>query len=106
MSEYEGHRGKLTPTTLDPLELLDIEGYTFDDDESVEYNFNDCFYRGKYIMIDNKVYQIDDNEYDDTERMDATLQEDGTITYDVYFYNGGCGFTEALEEVINKARGE
>lgn len=106
MSDYEGHRGKLTPTELDPLKLMDDAGFEPDEDESLEYSFNECFYDGDYIMLNNIVYRIEDSEYDDTERMDANLQEDGTITYDVYFYNGGCGFTEALEEAINNAKGE
>ena len=55
------------------------------------------------VIVNDKLYKIQDKEYLDNEFdiYSASLNPDGTIDFDVMYYNGGCCFTEALEEALN-----
>ena len=70
--------------------------------EAYHHSYKDVLedggYRAYYIG-DNEVYQIVNNESfeDDTSIFKAVQNNDGTIDYEVRFYNGGCGFNEALD---------
>jgi len=99
MSETEHFKGKLTPTGKDLIDYVDghkIPDY-YDDEE--EY-FNDCLV-DTAIVIDGKVFEIQRTEYEDSDDIfESTKNEDGTIDFQVKYYNGGCGFGEALEEAL------
>ncbi len=60
----------------------------------------------EYILIHNKLYYISyDNEIEtDDDIYEATLNEDGSIDYEVKFYNGACGFSEAIEEAVDNIK--
>jgi hypothetical protein len=111
MSDYEGHRGKLIPTDKKPLQCLDEAGFDWskwkslsrDDADDVLDRFNDHFYRGEYALIGDIVYKVVSEYYDNHEMVWAKKNDDGSYNFDVYFYNGGCSFTEALEEAITSA---
>lgn len=58
---------------------------------------------GKYIICNDEVYKVVQNrELDGDDVYHASLNSDGTVSYVLSFYNGGCGFSEALEYALNK----
>lgn len=110
MSDYEHHYGKLTPiehqTNLSTQEvaktILNLNKIPLDADEDFITQLNDELY-GKFICIKDKIYKIDDKEHDSSDDIiRASLHSDNSITYEVRYYNGGCGFGEALEEALKK----
>lgn len=101
MSETEINRGKLKlVSTLDNF-VSDTEGA-----ESKEEYFLENFYK-THALIEGFVYEvIADNVdfYDDIFEM--TCDSSGDLHYTLKYYNGGCGFQEAIEyaydNMINK----
>jgi hypothetical protein len=112
MSDYEQHVGKLVKVapagdeTLEDLmrrilaeENIEMEQYHEDYAEC----FRDELYE-KYVIFNNTVYKVDAErleDYDDI--MHGVLADNGDIFFTLRFYNGGCGFDEAIEEAIKKA---
>ena len=101
MSEIEHYKGKLTPTgkTVDEfMHGIEIESYY----ESKRECFNDK-YANTAIEIDGTVYAVARNEYDDCDGIFESIKnKDGSIDFHVRYYNGGCGFSEALEEALKQ----
>lgn len=56
----------------------------------------------KTMTIQNGVvYEVEKVEVDlDSDIFIANQKKDGSIEFEVRYYNGGCGFDEALEEAI------
>lgn len=55
----------------------------------------DC---GDYIVHDGNLYSIDRKENNaDEDIFDADKNEDGSISFTVRYYNGGCSFDEAIK---------
>jgi len=78
---------KIPPYTDGPLEALCDEYYN-------EY----FFYPGNQSL-----YNITKGSIDlDEDIMEAKELEDGTIVYELKYYNGGAGFEECLEEAMDK----
>ena len=114
MSEYEYHMGKLKPVKIEKslketaIEILKENGYkNFDiDDEDVIWDFQ--YLCDDYLVINDKIYQIIEalqvDEHGDIFR--AKFNEDGTINYEVKFYNGGCNLGEAIETAIERKNNE
>jgi translation initiation factor 2 beta subunit (eIF-2beta)/eIF-5 len=115
MSDYEAHKGTLKPTNLTKTEvvrnyLLNYNGfskYTIDNKERLikgkfsESDINEYFYdlNDQYVCINDKVYEVHDESFDyDNDLYIMEEKPDGSLEYLVRFYNGGCGFGEALEE--------
>jgi len=72
-------------------------------------NFEDYLlwekYYEKYFVINNKLYKVINNTecFDsDEEKLIAIVKADGSIDFDVQYYNGGCGLSEAIEEATNE----
>lgn len=112
MSDYEHYRGTIEEVELvdDDLrktiiELLGYAGKEVTDDDD-EYMLNDYIYEyldDKYIVIDeSKLYKIVQEEktdpYEDIFR--ASVNSDGTISFDVKYYNGGCCKREAIQTAL------
>ena len=111
MSEMQMNRGELREYNLGVKSLewnmkaiLLKTGYiakTFEG--SYEDQFRDELY-DSYMLIDDKIYTIIQN--DEIMASDgyakAYRQTNGNIKFDVYFYNGGAGLEEVIEEAINK----
>lgn len=57
---------------------------------------------GKYLVINNVIYKYTRVEYDYNYKADARLNDDGTIDFDVIYYNGGCCFSEAVASAVEK----
>lgn len=60
-------------------------------------------YYNDFVIINDSVYKIlektDKDLYGDIFKSRET--EDGIIEFEVLYYNGGCGFEEALEKALN-----
>jgi len=101
MSETEINKGKLKPTgkTIDEyMEGKDIPDYY----ESKEEAFNDMYHREAYYL-NGEVYEVEMQDYEDYDEIfEASRNEDGTIDFILKYYNGGCGFCEALDYATEK----
>lgn len=110
MSETVHYKGILT-------RVLPNEGETLQDiakrilvQHNIEFddcydNYLDClqdnFYQG-YVVIDDKIYEVEKKDIDpDHNIFKGSLKSDGTIEFEVKYYNGGCGFGEAIDHVLD-----
>ncbi len=112
MSETEHHKGKLTELkpvgneTLQDLakRLLVEHKIKVKDGEDYLERLTDELYKD-YIIVFNKLYLVEDKKLDaDGDIMNASTNADGTIDFEVRYYNGGCGFHEAIEYAVNKMK--
>lgn len=107
MSEMEYHKGTLTPVKLTgsreniARELcrqfnLKMNSDYFDSwSELLEEDGCDSV-----IEYNNMFYYLNDTQYDLFNICNAQLNDDGVISYDVSFYNGGASLSEAIEGSI------
>jgi len=108
MSEMEYRYGKIKKMDVDPLvfakeKIYDMvkappSYYDMTNNKDVMEYFLDEFYE-KYLFINNELYEIiEQNSYDnESSRFESKQLEDGTITFNVAYYNGGCSFQEAID---------
>lgn len=71
-------------------------------DDYLDYlcDYYDDFY---YHEKTETLYQITKHKYDlDDDIIKATINEYGTIDYELRYYNGGAGFGECLTEAFDK----
>jgi len=61
-------------------------------------------YYSEYVLINERLYKVIDCESidPDDDIIKAEVNPDKTISFEVKYYNGGCGFDEAVEEAVNK----
>jgi hypothetical protein len=107
MSETEHNIGKLKPMGMvggveaTAKRILKAEGWASDYDTYAEA-LEDYGYR-EYVLHNEVIYKViennEPNPYDDIFR--ASRNDDGTINFETKYYNGGCGFCEALVEALN-----
>jgi len=124
MSETETHIGKVKKIEVenvdsflrDKIRVMDEEYADKSDSEidaiaatydagyiewySSEYEF---MLGSKVVIANDDIYEVVENrelEYEDISM--ATTNADGTISYVIQYYNGGCGFSEALESALKK----
>lgn len=109
MSRTEVHKGRAIPLNMD------LFGFLADHTELIEDSYKNCediydiFYNGltcgydKYILIEDRVWQLDNTELDEYDISFAEKNPDGSFNYFVSFYNGGCGLNEAIECAMEKA---
>lgn len=107
MSETVHYKGmmklisKLEGETLEGQlrRLIGDVGYEDFDDllEHVRYDMDD-----EYFINGEDVYAVT-KEYVDPYKdlFNGTVKDDGAISFEVRYYNGGCSFSESLEEVLN-----
>ena len=108
MSSTEFHTGKLKEIDMGPYEnenlaeqakfLINKGFINCDFDEECDY-----FECSNIARIGNTFYEIIDHYSASDEDQDigqANKNEDGTISFMLQFYNGGCGFDEALEDTL------
>ena len=121
MSETEYVKGKLKP-----LNQAIVGGVPGNDEIAAQYlasyvqgqhledlelpkwadNWMDWYYdatRDQYFIHDAKIYEIikeDTDPYDNT--YNAYPNKDGTINFEVRFYNGSCCLEEALAEAMKE----
>jgi len=96
MSETVHYTGKLIPTgkTVDQyMENIELSKYCTTKREHFEDILSD-----DAIEIDGFVFDITKESIDPySDIMIATKNEDGSYNFEVKYYNGGCGFSEAIE---------
>ena len=104
MSFTELHNGKLTPIKEDPEEFAkeyfekhNIE-YDSDYKSYVEQLIDECY--EEYILINNTLYKMNDENLGESEVNWHRKNSDGSIEYCVQFYNGGCSLYEALKNEL------
>lgn len=107
MSETEHKTGKLKPCemrgTIEETCKAILAENGFNDlsyYRSYQEQLEDEFYR-KYYVSENCVYEVyseDKNQDDDI--FNASKNADGTINFEIKYYNGGCSFNEALGEAM------
>lgn len=111
MSEMELHIGT--------IKEVDMQGLTIEEwcKKECENSFEithlgifNCYYdflmsltnHRKYIVLNDKIYRIDDKEYEDDYIYEMYPNEDGSYSYVMRFYNGGTCLSECLEEKLNE----
>lgn len=68
--------------------------------DSYEEALRDC--DDKYIIHNNNVYEVIEDIKNYGEDIYCAIDNgDGTISYALSYYNGGCGFAEAIEESLD-----
>jgi len=103
MSGIEHFKGKLTPTGQDletymAIYMEDKELPSYYDD--VEELFHDEL-STDVKLIDGQVYKVEREYFEDSDSIfKSSENEDGTIDFEVKYYNGGCGFSEALDYAL------
>lgn len=113
MSETVHYKGKLKKIEVEDIETFKKE--TVDNyfkttpapswyKEGEQEDFFDDDMREIYIVNNGNVYEIlsKDNIDNESDIFIANTNIDETIDYDVMYYNGGCGFSEAIEEALDR----
>ena len=100
MSDTEHHIGRLTPTGQSVEHYVkgcDIPSYY----ESNQEYFDDAF-QGKAYSIGGIVYEVETKDIEGEDIATSSRNDDGSIDFQVKFYNGGCSFNEAIEDALKK----
>lgn len=76
---------------------LDLDNYC----DSWREMLCDKFYE-RYVVASGDVYKVVEKNYKDMNEdiFNAHDNTDGTIDYEVMYYNGGCSFNEAIEYAL------
>jgi hypothetical protein len=101
MSETEHIKGKLIPTGKTVIEFIgDVKFKTWHSDAD-DYFMDE--YHEKAVEINGEVYIVESINIEPYEDIfNSNKNDDGTIDFEVKYYNGGCGFNEAIEEALGK----
>lgn len=106
MSETETNTGKLIPVTLLNGETNEqyAERIINGEKDSWSKTFLDQLlsdgYR-EYILHNDILYSVEvERDMDGGDIFHAKKNEDGTINFILQYYNGGCSFTEAMDEAL------
>lgn len=86
MSEYERNKGKLIPVDVD------TEHFTDDDYQT--------YFENGYVSIDNEIYEVQweiQGSRDVPDFSEVKRNEDGSIDFHTYHYNGGAHWIEVVE---------
>jgi len=116
MSDYESHKGTLHPTEYTKREIVEefINNYQdteyisdYKDKELTDDIIADIWWEiDNYIEVQGKIYRVQDTQFDpDSDIFEMEENEDGTLDYHLRYYNGGCGFQEAMETAARKLKG-
>ncbi len=111
MSETVHYKGILTEVlSVDGEDVQEVAKRILDHHNiEVESYYDDCldclldnFYQG-YVVIDYKIYEVEKKDIDpEYDIFNSKLHSDGTIEFEVKYYDGGCGFSEAIERAVDK----
>ena len=102
MSRQEVVIGKLKPTGQTVEQYMEgvtvSEYYNFPDD--LLEAFYDKFYQNAEV-INGEVYEVVDRiEPEGADMYHSTKLSDGSISFAVSYYNGGCSFSEAIHYAL------
>lgn len=111
MSEMVHYTGKIAPVGKLPNETLEeqckriLEKYNYLDLKSYCDSWRemlcDELYE-RYVIAGGEVYKVVEKNHKDMDSdiFNAHDNYDGTIDYEVMYYNGGCSFNEAIEYAL------
>lgn len=109
MSETELHFGKLIPIeqkeTLEATAKYHLEAFGVTEDDIGDYTTSWLQHMrdemGNFGHVYNgALYRVDNVEKDPTSVAEAQKNEDGTINYQLLYYNGGGSFEEVLDTAL------
>lgn len=111
MSEYENHSGTLLKLVGDPDELAkDIliqKGEYASLNKGRSYSKWLVSEHEEYVLHKGVLYQVTvDRQSGDDDLFMAQFNPLGLIDYQLRFYNGGCGFQEAIQYALDKLYAE
>tara|TARA_R110000851_G_scaffold325711_1_gene493864 strand:- start:389 stop:700 length:312 start_codon:yes stop_codon:yes gene_type:complete len=98
MSDTEHHIGKLKPTGRS-VEHYVSDCVIPDYYESKGEYFDDVFTEKAYA-INGIVYEVETKDIEGEDIATSKQNPDGSIDFQVRFYNGGCSFNEAIEYAL------
>lgn len=92
MSETVHYKGKLIPTGKTLAE--------FDSDADDIYDHYE-----KAVEINEQIYLVEKADIDvDANIFESSENDDGSIDFEVKYYNGGCGFNEAIDYALKNIK--
>lgn len=112
MSDDVHYKGKLKRLAVEGHEEIEtyaktyveeqgdeLKSYCDDYTEHLRYEYND-----KFVVIDDILWEVITKEEQDAYGSVFNLRhsKDDEYTYEVKYYNGGCGFEEALQEAFDE----
>lgn len=89
MSDYERNKGKLIP--------VDVDTEHFSEDDY------DTYFENGFAVIDGEVYEVEwevEGVTDAPDFAEVKINEDGTINFHTYHYNGVAHWTEVVENEL------
>lgn len=111
MSDMERNKGKLIPFNLTEAvakQLVQSKGEELDDffenyleqvsDDYTWYDESLCRVNDKWYKVEFEVRKGDSYEF-----AEVTENEDGTVDFHTYHYNGGAHWTEVVEDALNES---
>lgn len=112
MSETVHHKGKAVRIECEDIEeyalkILEIKSAKREDYyetaiEQITQEYNEeYFYDEENWFLYSIAYESHDLE---EEIIKAEIQPDGSIDFELRYYNGGAGFQECLQEAMNKLK--
>lgn len=109
MSRQETHVGKIKPTGLSLVEWMFENQHLVLDRFKDQEDLHELFWWGlscecnKFILLDDEVWEvIQDSEFDEYDIFKMVPNLDDTFNYVLSYYNGGCGFSEAMQYAKDK----
>jgi hypothetical protein len=111
MSEDVHYKGKLTEVDCEDIDdfirdqLKGVEPpkwYDFSNSEELREYFLYEYTEDRYLIANEVLYRVQKYELDPYGHFLANRNPDGSISFDVKYYNGGCGFTEAIEQALEE----
>lgn len=111
MSGTELHLGKLIPIeqkeTLEATAKYHLEAIGVNEKDIGDYTTSWLQYMHDEMsnfghVYNGVLYRIDDKEMDPNSLAEAQINDDGTINYQLLYYNGGGSFSEALDVALEK----
>lgn len=109
MSDYERNKGKLIPFDLteDVAEqLVRAKGKDLKYDSYLEQFKDDpSWYTEDIVQVGRDWFKVQwevKREYDVPEFAEAVVNDDGTIDFHTYHYNGGAHWTEVVEGALDE----
>ena len=117
MSEIVHYKGKLIEIKVRPsVSLQDIAKQIIDErgiewsDYYLEYHKYDHIFvlcdtlRDEYVYVNDRLYKFTKDYLDlDNDIYESELNDDGSIDYEVKYYNGGCSFEEAIYNALDNS---
>ena len=111
MSEMVHYTGKIAPVGKLPNETLEeqckriLAKYNYLDLKSYCDSWREMLCEElyeRYVIACGEVYKVVEKNYKDMDEdiFNAHENGDGTIDYEVMYYNGGCSFNEAIEYAL------